>query len=430
MAAQFRLIAELDKTSRDYRDNLKTPSLSAPVLDVTDTAVRHGRPAGTLVIDPGTIVKNQGARIQLGFGANLLAEGTANNNVIFTSRQDDRFGAGGTFDTSGNGTSLGSPADWAGIFASPTSRLSIDHALVAFAGGVTGVNGGTASFNPIQIHQADARIANTLFEDNADGTGATQGNSRRDFAPNGAATIFVTAAQPTIVGNTFINNEGAAINVNVNALNVGFTRDLGRQTGNSDSYEIPPANNGLVVRGNQMADNGINGMVVRGEILTTEVIWDDTDIVHVLQGDIEIPDLHTFGGMRLESSSSESLVVKVDGGEILATGRSLDIVDRIGGRLHVIGQPGFPVIMTSVNDNTVGAGFAPDGTPQNDAIAGGGNASPGDWQGLKFDSYSNDRNVAVATEREGSIGGFGDANATIGAAPGSRSARPGRKVRR
>lgn len=411
----FRLIAELDKTSTDHTDSLPVASTSARILDATDGAVRHGRIDGSLIIDPGMIIKNQGARIQLGYGATLLAEGVDGNEIIFTARSDDRYGAGGTFDTNGNALSVGSPADWAGIYAAPTSRMSIDHALLAFAGGETGVNGGTAAFNPIQVHQAQARIANTLFEHNADGTSTSQGNARRDFAPNVAATIVVTAAQPTIIKNTFIDNAGAVVSINVNAMNADFITDQGRQTGSVDVFTAPPANQGPVIRGNRLAANDINGLDIRGEVLTTEVVWDDTDIVHVLRDDIEIPDLHTFGGMRLESSSTESLVVKADGAEILATGRALDITDRIGGRLFVLGQPGFPVVMTSLFDDTVGAGFAPDGSAQVDTeTAQGTDAAPGDWQGLKLDAYSHDRNVAVATEREGVIGGFGDSNATIG----------------
>ena len=54
-------------------------------------------------------------------------------------------------------------------------------------------------------------------------------------------------------------------------------------------------------------------MVVRGGTLTTEGVWDDTDIVHIVYDEIVIPDLHTYGGLRLESSPTESLVVKLDG---------------------------------------------------------------------------------------------------------------------
>ncbi|TWU43841.1 hypothetical protein Q31b_13730 [Novipirellula aureliae] len=410
----FQLVATLDKSSPSYVDNVATPSTSAARLDVTADNISRARLNASLIIDPGMIIKNQGARIELGFGATMIAEGTDGNEVIFTSRDDDRYGASGSFDTAGDGDSSGASGDWAGIYASPTSRLSIDHSLLTFAGGITGIGGGTGSFNAIQIHQADARIANSVFESNDGGVGGTQNDGRVGYAPNDSATIFVTNAQPTIVGNTFANNAGSAININVNSLNAEFNHDLGRQTGASDSFAIPPANQGPVIRGNRMSGNDTNGLDIRGEVLTTEVVFDDTDIVHVLREDIEIPDFHTYGGMRLESSSTESLVVKADGAEILATGRALDIDDRIGGRLMVVGQPGFPVVMTSIHDNTVGAGFTPAGEPQNDTVSATTAPSPGDWQGLKFDSYSYDRNVAVETEREGMIAGTGDSNSVIG----------------
>ncbi len=53
-------------------------------------------------------------------------------------------------------------------------------------------------------------------------------------------------------------------------------------------------------------------MVVRGGTLTTQGIWDDTDIVHVVQDQtIYVPDFHTYGGLRLESSATASLVIKL-----------------------------------------------------------------------------------------------------------------------
>merc|ERR1711964_569222 len=113
---------------------------------------------------------------------------------------------------------------------------------------------------------------------------------------------------------------------------------------------------------------------VRGGTLTTEGVWDDTDIVHVLRNErVYVPDFHTFGGLRLESSPTESLVVKLDGPEagIVASGRPLDINDRIGGSVHSVGQPSHPVVMTSIHDCTVGAGFTPGGDPMNDSLNSG-----------------------------------------------------------
>ncbi|MDB4634476.1 hypothetical protein OAG76_03630, partial [Rubripirellula sp.] len=406
----FRLVAELDQATVTHTDDNTNPGALA-----ADTAIRHGRIASTLVIDPGMIIKAQGARIELGFGANLLAEGRDGDEIIFTSKADDRYGASGSFDTDGNGDRFGERGDWGGFYAKPTSRLSIDEAFIAHAGGVTGVNGGTASFNAVQVHQAATRITNTRFEDNASGTGSQQGDGRTGYAPQGDATVYINSTQPTLINNVFVDNDGAAISINTNAMGHEWKDDAGRQIGGLGAFEVSAANNGPVIQGNRLSGNDLNGLEVRAEVLQTAVVWDDTDIAHVLNGTIIVPDHHTYGGLRLESSSGEALVVKVlAGGGIEATGRSLDIDDRIGGRVHVIGQPGFPVIMTSINDTSVGAGFTPEGRVQKETRPGGGAAQSGDWQGLSFDPYSNDRNVAVHTEIEGNIGGFGDANAFLG----------------
>ena len=74
-------------------------------------------------------------------------------------------------------------------------------------------------------------------------------------------------------------------------------------------------------------------MVVRAEELTTQSIWDDTDIVHVVLGEIAVNNHHTYSGLRLQSSATESLVVKLEGDDagFTANGIPLEIDDRIGG---------------------------------------------------------------------------------------------------
>jgi hypothetical protein len=53
-----------------------------------------GRPSARLQIDPGVIVKLSSARIEVGPGANLVAEGDQNHQVVLTSLYDDTVGAG------------------------------------------------------------------------------------------------------------------------------------------------------------------------------------------------------------------------------------------------------------------------------------------------------------------------------------------------
>jgi len=330
-----------------------------------------------LAIDPGVTVKLDGARIETAVSAQLIAEGLDGHRIVFTSVLDDRFGAGGTFDTTSDGQQhLPAPGDWGGLYVGHTARASIDHARIAYGGGLTRVEGSFAGFNAVEIHQADVRIAHSLIEQNAYGLGGQSDSDRGGRGTNAAGAVFVIGAQPVLIDNTFrgtVGDRAAAITINVNALNAKLVSDWGRTTGPIDRLTGLRDNQGPLVHGNRLTNNAVNGMVVRGGTLTTESVWDDTDIVHVLYDEIDVPDFHTFGGLRLESSPTESLVVKAFGKDagFTTTGRALDIADRIGGILHVIGQPGHPVVITSLADDTVGAGFDPQGAPQNDTDNGG-----------------------------------------------------------
>lgn len=94
------------------------------------------RPGGRLLVDPGIVLKVGKARIEAERGSsNLMAEGTLNRPVIFTSINDDRFGGSGTFDVNRNGASTGAAGQWSGLIFNPTSSGSIDNALITFAGG-------------------------------------------------------------------------------------------------------------------------------------------------------------------------------------------------------------------------------------------------------------------------------------------------------
>ena len=135
--------------------------------------------------------------------------------------------------------------------------------------------------------------------------------------------------------------------------------DWGRSTGPIDRFTQFDDNYGPLVRLNVLDGNTTNGMEVRGGELDTASIWDDTDIVHVLQSNIDIPNFESVGGLELKSSPTQSLVVKLAGTNagFTADGQPLDIDNRIGGSLEVLGTPGHPVVLTSLGDTTVGAGF-------------------------------------------------------------------------
>jgi len=399
----YELVRQVNGTATTLFDNGET---AGGTLNVTATRLRP-RLDARLRIDPGIIVKLDRARIEGQFGAQVIAEGVEGQRAIITSFRNDDFGFGGTFDTNGDANqSVPVAGDWGGIYIGHTGSGSFDHVLLSYAGGITELDGDFAAFNAIEIHQAEVRIANSILENNADGRGGTAPVERLGRGRNEAATIFVRGAQPVIIDNTFEGNEGPVVNINVNALNFELNGDTGRTTGFSDIDTELNDNQGPLIRRNFLQDNGLNGLQVRGGTLTTQSVWDDTDIVHVLFDTVYIPDFQHYGGLRLESSPNESLVIKLSGAAagFEATGRPLDIDDRIGGMLHIIGQPGFPVVLTSLQDDSVGAGFDPQGFPLNDTNNDGTASAPlpGDWNSVRLDQFSHDRNIGVYLENESS----------------------------
>lgn len=396
----FLLAAEIDRSTQFYVDSLAT---RATVLS-NATQLNRARLDASLVIDPGTIIKLAGGQFVTGIGAQLVAEGSADLPIIFTSRKDDRFGAGGTFDTN-NDRGVTSPVsgDWGGIYFGQTGQGSIDHARITFGGGVISVGGTFAGFNAIEIHQADVRVANTVVERNEQGTGGQAGVNRVGYGFNEAASIFVRGSEPIIVNNVIQNNAGAAVSINAAAMSGNAVRDFGRSRGVADRLANITENKGPLFRGNAIGGNGSNGLVIRGETITSESVWDDTDLVHVVYDEIVVPDLYIFGGLRLLSSPTESLVVKLGpNAGFTSTGRPLDIDDRIGGTIQVVGTPGFPVVLTSIKDDTIGAGFNPAGGAQVDVTSDGTSTLParGDWRSVRLDRFTNDRNVDITTELE------------------------------
>jgi len=382
---------------------------------VAGTEALRARTDARLAIDPGVFVKINSSRIEAEVGAQLIAEGRAGYPVVFTSVFDDRYGAGGTFDTTNNQQSrTAAPGDWGSLFFSEMSSGSIDHAVVAYAGGTTSIEGGFGVFDPVEIHQGFVRLTNSLFEYNK---GA---NSAGTASPNRAgrgtveeAVIFVRGAQPILTGNVIRDNLVPAISIDANSLVGQQMTDWGRSTGELALVEEYPDNYGPLVRDNRLGNNKINGMVGRGAVLTTECVWDDTDIVHVLFEEIVIPNFHTYGGLRLQSSVDESLVVKLDGQSagFTALGTPQDIDDRIGGTLQILGQAGFPVVLTALADDTAGAGEDPWGNPQLDTDNIVDVPVAGSWRSVKLERYMNDRNVTIVLEREQAMGLTEDANA-------------------
>ena len=57
------------------------------------------------------------------------------------------------------------PGDWSGIYASAGAFVGFDHVVLASAGGISRIEGTFKAFSPIELQQADGRIANSVLGD-------------------------------------------------------------------------------------------------------------------------------------------------------------------------------------------------------------------------------------------------------------------------
>lgn len=392
-AGAYLLVAEINVNNTSFVD---TGSSLGRQLTPSGQGTLRARLDARLAVDPGVIMKLNAGGIETTLGGDFYAEGVDGREIIFTSLFDDRFGGGGSFDTTNDlDQVVAEPGNWGGIRAGQTGSFSLDSALVAYGGGVVDIEGTFAGFNAVELHQAEARIANSLFDSNGPGTGGQAGFRRAGRGFNRDAAIFVRGSQPVVVSNDIINNEAPAISIDANSLNSKTQRDPGRSTYSAtagvdiDQQQVALDNQGPLVRLNRLTNNNVNAMRVRGGTLTTEGVWDDTDIVHALIDEsVNVADFHTFGGLRLESSATESLVVKLSGDDagFTATGLPLEISDRIGGALQIVGQPSHPVVLTSLQDDSVGAGFEIGGAPQLDTNNDAGAVDTGPTFGPEVDN--------------------------------------------
>lgn len=414
----FVEVARLNSSDTFVTDS----AASGPVRELR-SGVQFARFDPSLRIDPGTVLKFNGARIDVLLDGHVYAEGTESLPVVLTSLADGRYGAGGTFDTNSldapDATLL--PGDWGGIYVAFGGDASLDHATVAGGGGSTRVEGGFGSFNVLEVHQGDLRVANSRFEDNSDGRNFVNDiddvrTGRVGRGDNASGTIFARGAQPIIVNNDFLNGKGPVMSFDINSFTFAEEVDYGRSTGLLDAMAIN-GNSGPLIQDNRIGttrlndgdpndpDNRnfscsdalqqndatdvdgniitctLNGLEIRGGAVATEAVLDDVDIVHIVRDTIEVPNQHIYGGLRLESDARGSLVVKfqnqdldltdalerrqagivVGGTLVTAEDEYLDIDDRIGGSLQIVGHPDFPVVLTALVDDTIGAGFTPDG---------------------------------------------------------------------
>lgn len=216
-------------------------------------------PSGTtLTIDPGAIVKFHSTGTELYVDGMLDAQGTAAENIVFTSISDDVGG-----DTNNDGDAS-APAAGNWPFLQVTGSGTISHAQIRYGGHFHGsmvfANGGSLT------------ISDSIISDSSsDG-------------------IRAIGADPTLTNIEYRDNLGAAISMDLNSN---------------------PAISGVTVAG-----NGINGLEVDSGTLAKSLTWNDADIVYWLRDDVLVPD-----GITLQIDAGQIVKPAHSGVEVIVDGR-------------------------------------------------------------------------------------------------------------
>ncbi|MGL4648831.1 MAG: right-handed parallel beta-helix repeat-containing protein, partial [Caldilineaceae bacterium] len=212
---------------------------SSPYLVTADVVIK---PNVGLTIEPGVIVKFVGNR-KLTVEGMLLANGTAQQHIIFTSAKDDAAGG----DSNGDGAaSSPAPGDWSFIQFSDSSTdglTSITFAEIRYGGAGT-----TAA--AVAIDNAAPVIADNLITRSA-----------------GFGLLVRTLAAPVIQNNWVIDNLGGGIKFTTSAAgtvlqnrfwgNGSFAMDL-------DNSSRP------LLSGNEAHFNDYNGIKVTGTLASVQ----------------------------------------------------------------------------------------------------------------------------------------------------------------
>ena len=349
----FFVVLLANVNSAQARTNLYAPSVD---INTPTTWTVAGSPyvisgwawldvTATLTIDPGVVVKftpdhfNQRYNgLNVSGGGKIIANGTSDAPVIFTSYYDDTASG----DTNGDATSP-LAGDWRGIVldadASELSHVEVRYSANIYQsyGGIEIKNNSTASLVDVSIkHSAQSGLR------------------------------LNQPASPTITNITLDTSNDYGIYSTIAGSNVTITNPTISNC--ADGVAVLSVGNTLAFT-NAVVANTKSVINLTGATVSANATWPKIgNAAYVLDNDISIPT-----GVTL--TIAPGVVVK---GEY---GAYPDSRLEISGRLLAHGTAEAPIVFTSLRDDTVGGDSNNDGS--------GSSPAAGDWGGLYFENSSN-----------------------------------------
>jgi hypothetical protein len=196
-------------------------------------------PNVTLTIEPGVVVKVShpyGSIGEIYVEGNLVAIGTAESRITFTSIQDDSIGG----DSGGDGLTVGAPGQWYSMWTSSTGTLTLKWVDVSYGGwgssdtsygAIMPYNGGSAVLDHVRARNnqrsgllvwglSTADVAHSEFSQNAVGVSISGGtaliHSNSSLSNNGTGLYVLlppsfTGAATSVLNSEISNNTGHGV---------------------------------------------------------------------------------------------------------------------------------------------------------------------------------------------------------------------------
>ena len=259
-------------------------------------------PAGkTLTVQAGTVVQFDSGT-SLTVDGTLVAQGTSNQTIYFTSVKDN---------SPTGGSNTAAPGDWSQIqFKSDSTGDVLDNVVVRYG-----------SNSMIEADSAAPSISNSTIS-NSSGDAVLLNSSNASFNTvtiqnNAGDGMHLSGSSPTLTAMTITNNTGNAIEM--------------------DAGSNPTVSGSLT-------KNAINGVAIDDGTISTDTTWNSPGIVYVVTG----------------VTVASNVTLTIDAGQLVKAKPGFNGLD-VHGTLDVDGTTAAPVYFTSLKDDTIGGDTNNDG---------------------------------------------------------------------